>query len=68
MIKNYFIPVFVLLTSWATAQDGGLLKPEDVIKLTIENNFDVQIAKNNEQVAKNNNNIGLVGGALPPMA
>lgn len=62
MIKKYFILVFVLLASWAAAQDGGLLKPEDVIKLTIENNFDVQIAKNNEQIAKNNNNIGLVGG------
>lgn len=35
---------------------------EDVIKLTIENNFDIKIAKNNIQVAKNNNNIGLVGG------
>jgi outer membrane protein len=39
-----------------------ILKLEDVIKLTLENNFDVQIAKNNIQVAKNNNNIGLIGG------
>jgi outer membrane protein TolC len=44
------------------AQSQDVLKLEDVIKLTIENNFDIQIAKNNEQVAKNNNNIGLVGG------
>jgi outer membrane protein len=44
------------------AKSQDVLKLEDVIKLTIENNFDIQIAKNNEQVAKNNNNIGLVGG------
>ena len=47
----------------ASAQDTVVMKLEDVIKLTLENNFDVQIAKNNAQVAKNNNNIGLVGGS-----
>lgn len=40
-----------------------LMKVEDLIKLTLESNFDIQIAKNNTQVAKNSNNIGLVGGA-----
>ncbi len=38
-----------------------VLTLEEVIKITIESNFDVEIAKNNMQVAKNNNNIGLVG-------
>jgi outer membrane protein len=39
-----------------------LLTLEDVIKMTIESNFDVALAKNNVQIAENNNNIGLVGG------
>ena len=55
------ITLFIFLIS-ISAKSQELLKLEDVIKLTIENNFDVQIAKNNIQVAKNNNNIGLVGG------
>jgi outer membrane protein TolC len=49
-----------LITSVVKSQE--LMTLEDVIKITIENNFDIQIAKNNIQVAKNNNNIGLVGG------
>jgi outer membrane protein len=60
-MKNVFY-IFLVLSVFAKAQQGGVLKPEDVIKLTIENNFDVQIAKNNTQIAKNSNNIGLVGG------
>jgi outer membrane protein TolC len=55
------IALFIFLIS-VSAKSQEVLKLEDVIKLTIENNFDVQIAKNNIQVAKNNNNIGLVGG------
>ena len=55
------IALFIFLITFS-AKSQELLKLEDVIKLTIENNFDVQIAKNNIQVAKNNNNIGLVGG------
>lgn len=50
----------LLIASASKGQD--LLTLEDVIKITIENNFDIKIAKNNVQVAKNNNNIGLVGG------
>jgi outer membrane protein len=56
-----FITISILLiTTSGKSQD--LLTLEDVIKITIENNFDIKIAKNNIQVAKNNNNIGLVGG------
>jgi outer membrane protein len=60
-LKRNIIFLFVALGFYAGAQTE-ILKLEDVIKLTVENNFDVQIAKNNIQVAKNNNNIGLVGG------
>jgi outer membrane protein TolC len=51
---------FVLVSAVAFGQN--VMQLEDVIKLTVENNFDVLVAKNNEQVAHNNNNIGLVGG------
>ena len=56
-----FFVAAVLVFTKLSAQE--LMKPEDLIKLTLENNFDIQIAKNNTQVAKNSNNIGLVGGA-----
>ena len=53
---------FILIALGLPLKGQDLLKLEDVIKLTMENNFDIKIAKNNEQIAKNNNNIGLVGG------
>ncbi len=60
MYKLITLSILLLIASSVKSQD--LLTVEDVIKITIENNFDVNIAKNNIQVAKNNNNIGLVGG------
>ncbi|MBS1683074.1 MAG: TolC family protein [Bacteroidetes bacterium] len=51
-----------MLITASVAKSQDLLTLEDVIQITIENNFDINIAKNNLQVAKNNNNIGLVGG------
>lgn len=63
--KNNRIFAFIFIFSVSivsSVKSQELLTLEDVIKMTIENNFDVEIAKNNIQVAKNNNNIGLVGG------
>src|ERR1019366_2208891 len=62
MKKRYNLIVLFICLIASSAKSQDVLKLEDVIKLTIENNFDIQIAKNNEQLAKNNNNIGLVGG------
>ena len=59
---RYLFLLIIISVFVTPAKSQELLKLEDVIKLTIENNFDIQIAKNNEQVAKNNNNIGLIGG------
>jgi outer membrane protein len=58
--KFKFITLTILLAA-STGRGQNLLTIEDVIKIAIENNFDIKIAKNNIQVAKNNNNIGLVG-------
>jgi outer membrane protein len=62
MKKQYNLIVLCICLMVSSAKSQEILNLEDVIKLTIENNFDIQIAKNNEQVAKNNNNIGLIGG------
>jgi len=59
---RYLLSILLLTIFLVPAKAQDILKLEDVIKLTIENNFDIQIAKNNEKVAKNNNNIGLIGG------
>ena len=59
---RYLFSLLLIAIFSTTAMSQELLTLEDVIKLTVENNFDVLIAKNNIQVAKNNNNIGLVGG------
>lgn len=59
-MRKYITLSFLLLIA-SVAKSQELLTLEDVIKLTIESNFDVEIAKNNIQIAKNNNNIGLVG-------
>jgi outer membrane protein TolC len=59
---RYLLSILLLTIFLVPAKAQDILKLEDVIKLTIESNFDIQIAKNNEQVAKNNNNIGLIGG------
>ena len=59
---RYILSILIIFVFLSPVKSQDVLKLEDVIKLTIENNFDIQIAKNNEQVVKNNNNIGLVGG------
>jgi outer membrane protein len=56
-----FITLAILLMT-SSVKGQNLLTLEDLVKTTIENNFDIEIAKNNILVAKNNNNIGLVGG------
>ena len=59
---RYLFSISIIIIFLFPVKSQEVLKLEDVIKLTIENNFDIQIAKNNVQIAKNSNNIGLVGG------
>lgn len=59
---RYLFSILIIIVFLFPVKSQEVLKLEDVIKLTIENNFDIQIAKNNVQIAKNSNNIGLVGG------
>ncbi|HSZ71198.1 MAG TPA: TolC family protein [Cytophagaceae bacterium] len=62
-LKQCLLLLFLIGVVCNDVQSQDVLKLEDVIKLVIENNFDIEIAKNDIQVAKNNNNIGLVGGS-----
>ncbi len=59
---RYLFSILTTIIFIFPVKSQEVLKLEDVIKLALENNFDIQIAKNNEQIAKNSNNIGLVGG------
>lgn len=62
-MKNmYKFITFCICLVALSVKSQDLLTLEDVIKITVESNFDIKIAKNNIQVAKNNNNIGLIGG------
>lgn len=58
---------FLLLVALARAQNAPVLTVEDVIKLTVENNFDIQLARNNERIAKNSNNAA-TAGMLPQVS
>ena len=60
-MRKFSIILFLGLVFSVKGQQDTM-RLEDVIKLTLENYFDILLARNNIQVAKNNNNIGLVGG------
>ncbi len=63
--KHVFIFTFVLfLTNAPTVFAQELLTLEQAIRLTLENNFNILLVKNDVEVSKNNVNPG-VAGALP---
>jgi outer membrane protein len=61
MKTGSYIAGFLLLAQLLFAQQPAMLTEEEVIRLTVEGNFDIQLARNNEQVAKNTNNLGTAG-------
>lgn len=61
-----FTLLFILFST-ASAFSQQLLSFEEVIKRTLEKNFDVLIQRNNVQIADNSNNIG-AAGYLPTVA
>src|SRR6185312_396900 len=63
MKVKFLIFILVLFAAYTKTNAQDTLQLEELIALTIENNFDIHIAKNNIQIATNNNNIGLVGGS-----
>src|SRR6185437_5005342 len=63
MKVKFLIFILVLFVAYTKTNAQDTLQLEELIALTLENNFDIHIAKNNVQIATNNNNIGLVGGS-----
>jgi len=58
------LTLFVLLFSWSHGQD--IMTAEDAIMLGLKNNFDIQIARNQEEIAKNNAGKS-ISGFLPTL-
>ena len=50
MLKKFTF--FMLLVSWSFGQN--LMTAEDAIRIGLKNNFDIQISRNREEIAKNN--------------
>lgn len=57
MIKIYSL--IILFTFSGLAQN--ILTAEDAVKIGLKNNYDIQIAKNNREIAENNSGFGTAG-------
>jgi outer membrane protein len=57
MLKFYSL--IVLFTFSGLAQN--ILSAEDAVKIGLKNNYDIQIAKNNQEIASNNSGFGTAG-------
>ena len=62
-MKKYFL-LFLLIPFSINAQD--ILTAEDAIKIGLKNNYDIQIARNTAEIAKNNAGLGR-SGLLPTL-
>jgi outer membrane protein len=62
MLKT--LTYFMLLFSWSFGQN--LMTAEDAILIGLKSNFDIQIARNQEEIAKNNAGKG-ISGFLPTL-
>ncbi|MBL0311071.1 MAG: TolC family protein [Bacteroidetes bacterium] len=59
VIRSGFLLLLLLITGQVFAQD--LLTVEQAIAVSLKNNYDIQIAKNREEISSINNNIGNAG-------
>ena len=57
-MKKYFL-LFLLIPFSINAQD--ILTAEDAIKIGLKNNYDIQIARNTAEIARNNAGLGTAG-------
>lgn len=61
-IKNIFITVFVFLIIQITKVEAQqILSLDDALKMALENNYAIQVAKNDAASTKNNNRLGAAG-------
>jgi outer membrane protein len=59
MKKGIFIALFTIITLAGSSQ---LLKLEDAVNIALKNSLDIQLLKNNQNIADINNHIGVAGG------
>lgn len=59
-MRNFYTYIFIFFLGFsAKAQD--LLSLEDAVKIALENNYDIKIAKNNSKIDATNNNLANAG-------
>jgi outer membrane protein len=63
MKKGFFIALFTTITLAGSSQ---LLRLDDAVNIALKNSLDIQLLKNNQNIADINNHIGVAGG-LPTL-
>ncbi|HKJ82089.1 MAG TPA: TolC family protein, partial [Ignavibacteriaceae bacterium] len=61
LFKKYFgsLLLVILITGLTNAQE--VLTPQDDVKIALENNYSIKIAKNEKNIAENNSSVGNAG-------
>ena len=59
-MRNLYTYIFIFLLGFS-AQAQELLSLEDAVKIALENNYDIKIAKNNSKIDETNNNLANAG-------
>ena len=59
-MRNLYTYIFIFLLGFST-QAQELLSLEDAVKIALENNYDIKIAKNNSKIDETNNNLANAG-------
>ena len=66
MRKRFAILLLLLFAVYSVSAQEDLLSKDDLVKLALENNFGIKIAKNQVEIADNNKNV-LNSGFLPAL-
>ena len=59
-MRNFYTYIFIFFLGFS-AQAQDLLSLEDAVKIALENNYDIKIAKNNSKIDATNNNLANAG-------
>lgn len=61
ILKKYFAAFFVVLLLTGTAGAQQVLSPKDAVKIALENNYSIKIARNDKDISDNNSTVGNAG-------
>lgn len=59
-MRNFYTYIFIFFLGFSS-QAQELLTLEDAVKIALENNYDIKIAKNNSKIDETNNNLANAG-------